>query len=99
MTDLPKELVIDLPDENQPGYLRRLMVAHKHRAALRALVEDKAPLPPDYYENLIADLLGYVAEPKDRDKAREVLLDLTEQQYRDLWEVIAEHVNEGRNPT
>lgn len=99
MANLPKELVIELPDENEPGYLRRMLVAHKRRAAIRALIDDGTPLPVDYYDSLISDMLSYVSEPKDRDKAREILLELTEQQYRDLWEVIANHVNEGTNPT
>lgn len=90
-----KKLVITLPDENMPGYLRRKIAGDKFSRAIREQREGGKPLPPDFYENLITFLLGFVSEPEDRDEARELLLDAPEKDYADLLEVI----NRASNPT
>jgi hypothetical protein len=51
------------------------------------------------WDSLINFLLVYVLEPKDRDEAREVLLDLSREQYTDLLDVIKAPPETDGNPT
>ena len=51
------------------------------------------------WDSLDNFLMVYVMEPKDRDEARELLLDLSREQYTDLLDVIKAPPAEDGNPT
>ena len=76
------EITFEIPDENTPGFLRNVIRAAKFR---KHLTETKDML--EYYEELIEFLLPHIAEPKDRDEAKEALLDCSKKQYMDLLNV------------
>lgn len=61
-----------LPDENEPGYLRR-------RRELTAVLN--APATPQAVDASIDYMLRYVAKPEDPKEAREALLDLSAVQF------------------
>ena len=86
------ELTVKLPDATTPGFLRRTMEAEKFRKQIT--VGDEVD-----WDSLINFLLVYVLEPKDRDEAREVLLDLSREQYTDLLDVIKAPPKTDENPT
>jgi hypothetical protein len=62
------EIEWKLPDENEPGYLRR-------RRELTAVLN--APASPQAVDASIDYMLRYVAKPEDPKEAREALLDLS----------------------
>jgi len=86
------ELTVKLPDATTPGFLRRSMEAEKFRKQITVGGEVD-------WDSLINFLLVYVLEPKDRDEARELLLDLSREQYTDLLDVIKAPPAEDGNPT
>ena len=72
------ELEFTVPDENSPGYLRRMMTISKFQ---QLLAENQIT---DYYDALIDFLLGFITKPEDRNEAREALLDASQKQYGEL---------------
>jgi hypothetical protein len=89
-----KQLVFEPPDENTPGYLRRLMARDKFIHAIKS-----KDVTPEIYDDLIAFLLPYITQPEDRDEAKEALLDATEAQYKALLEAINPQVPTEPEPT
>ncbi|MCX6069454.1 MAG: hypothetical protein NTU91_01140 [Chloroflexi bacterium] len=61
-----------LPDENEPGYLRR-------RRELTAALN--APATPAAVDASVEYMLRYVAKPEDPKEAREALLDLSSVEF------------------
>jgi len=86
------ELNIKLPDATTPGFLRRTMEAEKYRKQIMSNGEVD-------WDNLVSFLLVYVIEPADRDEARDLLLDLSREQYKDLLDVIKAPPDIDENPT
>ena len=84
------DIVFKVPDKKSPGFLRRMMAAGRFSELMR-----KGETGDAYYDNLIQFLLNFVEEPKDRDEAREALLDASEEQYVALLDA----VNNQGNPT
>ena len=82
------ELKVKLPDANTPGFLRRLAEAEKYREDLDA---NNANIG-----KLIEFLLVFVIEPKDKDEAIGLLMDLSFVQYKQLLNVIT---TPPENPT
>jgi len=76
----PKDLVIDVPKSNEKGFLRRqnqlVKFMHSFESAQRNNIYE-----PDMIEQMVEFLLTFVSEPKDRDEARELLWDLSEDEY------------------
>jgi hypothetical protein len=70
MTD---EMVLSLPDENAPGYLRR------YRIVLGLI---NRPFDPEAIDAIVDFLLPFVKEPEDRDKARDAILDMPREDYQ-----------------
>ena len=62
-----------LPDEDEPGYLRR-------RRKLAVLLEVSATSRA--VDESVEHLLSYVLKPEDRKEAREALLDLSVTEFR-----------------
>ena len=85
------ELTVKLPDSTTPGFLRRTMEAEKYRKQITVGGEVD-------WDSLINFLLVFILEPKDRDEARELLLDLSREQYTDLLDVIKAPADDA-NPT
>ena len=86
------ELNIKLPDATTPGFLRRTMEAEKYRKQIMSNGEVD-------WDNLVSFLMVYVIEPADRDEARDLLLDLSREQYKDLLDVIKAPPDIDENPT
>ena len=86
------EIVIKLPDKTTPGYLRRQMDADRFR---QELGKNKGQ---EYWDTLVDFLLVFVIEPEDRQEARDLLLDATEEQYHQMLDVIHGRKKE-ENPT
>ena len=82
------KLVLNIPDENSPGYLRRVMAVSRYNEMLKA-----GNLTSQAYEDLVTFLMGFITEPEDRTEAREVLLDATQQQYNEMLNEINGMVN------
>ena len=72
------KLEFTVPDENSPGYLRRMMTISK----FQQLITDGEIM--EYYDALIDFLLGFITVPKDKAEAREALLDASQKQYGEL---------------
>lgn len=85
---VPAELVFDIPPPDVPGFLRRQRTAAAHLAVFRGQQRDSRGRPvlptPQDYDDLVTFLLGFVAEPQNRDEARELLLDMDRDQYNKL---------------
>lgn len=92
-------LLIGLPNENTPGYLRHQIAIDKFNSLVLQCQKDNKPLPPEAYAALIDRILGYVIEPVDRDEARELLLDASKAQYHQILEAITNAYNKDANPT
>lgn len=71
----PARLQFEIPDSEAPGFLRRQREAIKYREALRTNPSVQT------MDDLITFLLGFVVEPTDREQARELLLDLSRDDY------------------
>lgn len=76
----PKKLVFLAPSKSEPGYLRRQ----------RRVIEAQQRLTDEQtvaaFDAFIDVLLERVQEPVDRDEARELLLDLSEEELDSLAE-------------
>ena len=77
------DIVIEVPDENQPGYLKRLMAISRFEE-----LRQEGHYTPEYYESLITFMLGYVTKPADRDEAREALMNASSKQYIGILDAI-----------
>lgn len=69
---------IELPTRETKGYWRRV----KRASALR--VEMANGMTPELCDNVIEFLLPFVIEPADRDEAREVLLDASQDDFEKM---------------
>jgi hypothetical protein len=65
----------EVPGRDAPGYLRRMRKFSEFME-----MEDGAAR----WDAMTEYLLDYVVEPKDRDKAREALWDMSEAEYEDM---------------
>jgi len=71
----PATLQFEIPDSSAPGFLRRQREALRYREALRTSPSVQT------MDEMISFLLTFVVEPVDRDAARELLLDLSRDDY------------------
>lgn len=69
-------LVIQVPDKRAPGFLRRQRRALQFQSAIRS-----GELTLEIFDELIAFLVDFVEEPKDRNAAREILLDGSQEDF------------------
>jgi len=79
-----------------PGYLKRLKKGLEYRAKLAG----KEP-SPETIDDMIEFLIEYIEEPKDRDEAREAMMNANEEQYNYVIDMITgtEEEDEKENPT
>lgn len=78
----PPQLAFEIPDITAPGFLRRQRDAMHYREALRTNPSGKS------MDDMITFLLQFVTAPTDRDSARELLLDLSREDYTKLLTAI-----------
>lgn len=71
----PVRLQFEIPGPSEPGFLRRQREAVKYREALRNNPSVQT------MDDMITFLLGFVVEPTDKEQARELLLDLSRDDY------------------
>jgi hypothetical protein len=76
----PKNLVLDAPGPDSPGFLRRqdklLRFSHMLEEA-----DIKGTYNPDLVTEMMAFVLDFVVEPADRKEAEEILWELSMNQY------------------
>lgn len=77
---MAKELVLTLPGPDQPGYLKRA----RGLASFGKLVTQPASLTPEQADEAVDWLVSIVDEPKDKRKARELILNLSANQLSDI---------------
>jgi len=80
------EIRFKIPDENEPGYLRR------YRTVLGLINQ---PFSPEALDGLVDFLLPFVKVPEDRIEAREAVLDMPQEEYR---EVLRSFLGMGKVP-
>ena len=73
------DIRIDPPGKDSPGYLRRARRALGFQDAI-----SEGDITVQILDNLIEFILDYVVEPTDRDEARELLLDASENDYNTI---------------
>lgn len=84
MTNEIKDLNIEAPGRDDPGFLRRT------RRALELAESLKASDPsPRLLDDLVEFVLPYVVKPKDRKAAEEALLDLSQNEFDKIMDAIA----------
>jgi len=74
-----QKLVFEVPDDDTPSFLRRQRQGMAYFQRLETAGAD-----PTLIDEVIEFLLPCVTQPKDRDEAREALLDASKRQYMDL---------------
>ena len=79
-----KQVVFELPDEQTPGYLRRMKNLAEFQKAQKSTVDEV-----ERFEKMCAFLSNYVKEPDDPEEAREALMDATKEQVDELFAMIA----------
>lgn len=80
--DAVVRLEFAIPGSDEPGFLRRQRTAAQHMAALRSA------LRPDLIDSMVDFLIGFVVEPVDREQARELLFDLSRDDYNKLLRAV-----------
>ena len=86
------QIVFNLPTKETPGYLRR---AKRYLELQEALSNPSAQA----FDQLVDFLADFVDEPKDRDEAKDALLDASEEQLMSLFEAVGGGDGSGANPT
>jgi hypothetical protein len=69
-------LVLKIPAKGDPGYLRR----QRDSAAIAQEMAD-GRFNPEAWSKYVDYLLRFVSEPADREKARELLWDISEDEF------------------
>ena len=87
------DLVFNPPDAQAPGFLRRQKKALQF---MRAFDVDNPT--PDMIDDMVEFLLDYVTEPADRDEARNLLWDASQEQIMMLMQSVG-GAESGENPT
>ena len=77
------KLVFKAPGKDEPGFLRRTRTALGFQEKLSVTGATLETL-----DAMIAFIMDYIQEPKDRKEAYEIMLDLTEEQFNDMFDEI-----------
>ena len=78
----PLQLVFAIPGSDEPGFIRR------QRTAMQLTGAFKAGGGVQAMDDMINFLLTFVAEPQDREQARELLYDLSRDDYNGLLQAV-----------
>ena len=79
----------EVPGKDAPGYLKR----QRKLAEFMAYDGDA----PERWDLMIEYLLEFVTEPKDRDKAREALWEMSEGEYEDMLTQLSAQADVPKN--
>jgi hypothetical protein len=90
---MTNKIVFTPPGRNDPGYLRRM----RRALEMKTLIKQKE-IAPEHIDSIIEFLLGYVTEPENRDQARELLWDASEEDFLSMLTAISGDMAQG-NPT
>lgn len=74
------QLVFEVPDENAPGYLKRI----KKALSLKRRIAQPDNIDDTLFTEMVDFLAEYVTEPADREQAKEALWDASQKQFVDL---------------
>lgn len=85
-------IIFNPPGKDTPGYLRRTRQALIFQEAMQEKPDVKA------LDSMIDFLLEYVTDPKDKDEARNLLLDASEDQFNEMLAAFT-GVSDAENPT
>jgi len=96
MTESKRQLVFEPPSKETPGYLRRQRKAIEFMAKLQTLATDPSP---DVVDDMVEFLLPWITIPEDRDEAREMLWDASEQDFWDLFNAVQGGAEKNLPPT
>ena len=77
------ELELKLPSPDSPGFLLRTREALKLQKLL-----DKDQISEEAIDKLIEFLLPYVVKPEGKDKAKEALLNASQNQFTEMFSAI-----------
>lgn len=77
-----KELKVKFPGPDAPGYLKRA----RGLAAFGKLQNSPASCTPAEVDEAVDWLVSIVVEPKDRKKARQIILDLSVDELTQVFE-------------
>ena len=78
------QLVMELPDRETPGFLRRSKKALEFSARIKAKQID-----PAMFDDMVEFLLPFVKEPADRDAARAALWDASQAQFETAMQALS----------
>ncbi len=78
------QVVMQLPDKDSPGFLRRSKQAALFVNRLRAKEVDAS-----VFDDMVEFLLPFVTEPQDRDAAREALWDASQAEFEKAMSALA----------
>lgn len=87
------QIIFSPPGRDEPGYLRRMRKALE----LKTVMEN-GTIKPEDLDNLIEFILPYVTEPIDREQARELLWDGSQNDFDRMLQAITGDSN-TENPT
>lgn len=88
------DIKIALPGKDKPGYLRRQRKALQFSQAFEA-----KQVSPELLDGLVEFLVDFVVEPADRDQAKELLWDASEEQFTEVLNAISGSGESSVNPT
>ena len=76
----PRDLEIDVPGRNEPGFLRRQDTLIKFMHKFDSMQADKT-YDPDLVGSMVDFIVQFVSVPENVEEAKEVLWELTEAQF------------------
>lgn len=74
-----QQIVFEPPDEDAPGFLRRMKQALRFQQLMR-----DGGYTPDDVDQIVDFLLDYVTQPTDRKEARALVWDASQKQFFDM---------------
>lgn len=89
------KLRIDLPDENTPGYWRRV------EDGAKLMEEMKTGLSLESCKKVIDYIMPYVTEPEDKEQAHDLIADLSKKEFQKIIRAVmgAKENEAGANTT
>jgi hypothetical protein len=71
------------PDAQTPGFLKRMKKALAFSEQIQS-----GEVSPAVVDGLVDFLVDFVVEPKDRNKAKDMLLDASQEQFNDMLSAV-----------
>lgn len=78
-----QQIIFDPPDENAPGFLKRLKQALRFQQLMR-----QGGYTPEDVDGMVDFLLDYVTQPADREEARALLWDASQRDFMAMLEAL-----------